>query len=174
MEKLIESIKASQEPYIHLVIGKREKFKKVYCQLVETDNDKEKLFYSMIKGEECQKVEDLFQEFATQLKFPNYFGENWAAFDECLNDLEWLDSEKFVLFIKNFDKVLLGDGEAFKVFVNILNDTINEWISGRNYDSFPTLPTPFYLIIHCNKENFGKLETRLEKVKFNKYDKVII
>lgn len=174
MEKLIEAIKVLQEPYIHLVIGKREEFKKIYIKLAETDIDKEKIFYSMIEGKNCQKVEDLFQEFATKLKFPNYFGENWAAFDECLNDLEWLDSEKFVLFIKDFDKVLIGDGEEFKVFVNILNSTINEWISGRDYDSFPTPPTPFHLVIHCNKDNVGELDTRFSKVKFSKFNKVII
>lgn len=174
MEALIKAIKILQEPYIHLVIGEREEFKKILNKLAETDIYKEKNFYSMIEGQNCQKVEDLFQEFATKLNFPNYFGENWSAFDECLNDLEWLDSEKFVLFIKDFDKVLIGDEEGFQVFVNILISTINEWISGRDYDSFPTPPTPFHLVIHCNKENVGELDTRFSKVKFSKFNKVIL
>jgi hypothetical protein len=29
-------------------------------------------------------------EFAASFQFPYYFGENWPAFDECINDLSWL------------------------------------------------------------------------------------
>jgi RNAse (barnase) inhibitor barstar len=174
MDKLIKEIKVLQEPYTHLVIGKKEGFKNIFNKLIESDREKEKIFCSMIEGENCQKVDDLFEEFAVKLKFPNYFGKNWAAFDECLNDLEWLDSEKYVLFIKDFDKVLIEDGQGFKVFVNILISTINEWISGRDYDSFPTPPTPFHLVIHCNEENVGLLNSRFSKVNFSKLNKVIL
>ena len=43
-----------------------------------------------IRGHKAKTTAALFDEFAAALQFPCYFGENWDAFDECLNDLEWL------------------------------------------------------------------------------------
>jgi hypothetical protein len=33
---------------------------------------------------------DVFDAFAKELSFPDYFGRNWAALKDCLFDLDWL------------------------------------------------------------------------------------
>jgi hypothetical protein len=38
--------------------------------------------------------QQLFKFFAEKLRFPEYFGFNWDAFDECINDLSWLNKDK--------------------------------------------------------------------------------
>ncbi len=34
----------------------------------------------------------IFEEIAVKLEFPNYFGYNWDALDECLMDLAWTET----------------------------------------------------------------------------------
>jgi len=51
-------------------------------------------------------VRDLFDELAAACQFPYYFGENWPAFAECLGDLDWMNSLRFVLIITEFEEVL--------------------------------------------------------------------
>lgn len=41
----------------------------------------------VVNGATCRTAEQLFSVFAATLSFPDYFGHNWDAFDECLSDL---------------------------------------------------------------------------------------
>ena len=43
-----------------------------------------------IRGRKARTLEALFDEFAAAFQFPYYFGENWAAFRDCITDLDWL------------------------------------------------------------------------------------
>lgn len=44
----------------------------------------------VVRGRKMRTVDGLFDEMAAALQFPPYFGENWAAFDECMADMDWL------------------------------------------------------------------------------------
>ena len=115
-----------------------------------------------IAGCNCVTMDGLFTEFAKALQFPDYFGNNWAAFDECLNDLDWLSGEAYLLLIEDVDQVLTTSDSSFKIFINILKCSVDEWTEGRNYDSFPTLPTPFHIVFQCSVEKVNALKERLE------------
>ncbi|RPF54151.1 barstar family protein [Aquisalibacillus elongatus] len=136
-----------QEPYIHFLIA-NETSKSSFVQQIE-ERKKNNIIIKEIDGKKCSNVEGLFDEFAIKLQFPTYFGENWAAFDECINDLEWLDGDGYILVISNFDELLTNSSQDLKVFKDILLSTIQEWVNGREYDSYPTPPTPFHVVLHC-------------------------
>ncbi|WP_062050487.1 barstar family protein [Bacillus sp. JCM 19034] len=89
--KLGENLILLKEPYIHLLIAD-ETNKSSFVQQIE-EYKKNNIVIKEIDGKKCSDVEGLFDEFAIKLQFPNYFGKNWAAFDECINDLEWLDGD---------------------------------------------------------------------------------
>lgn len=56
-------------------------------------------YVSYLRGKHCKTEEDFLIEVGTSFQFPFYYGENWAAFDECINDLEWLNFTRiFVIF----------------------------------------------------------------------------
>lgn len=40
---------------------------------------------------------ELLGELAQVFHFPDYFGENWDALDECLRDLAWMPARGYVL-----------------------------------------------------------------------------
>ena len=42
---------------------------------------------------------DLFSAIADAMNFPEYFGKNWDALEECLCDLEWISAKGYVLLI---------------------------------------------------------------------------
>ena len=49
---------------------------------------------------------DLFEKLASSLHFPDYFGNNWDAVDECLADLEWLpESNSYVVILSGSQKL---------------------------------------------------------------------
>ena len=60
----------------------------------------------IIKGRQCKTPTSLFAEFAQALKFPDYFGHNWDAMEECLADLEWLPAKGYILLVTNAEGVL--------------------------------------------------------------------
>jgi RNAse (barnase) inhibitor barstar len=44
---------------------------------------------------------ELLAELSKVFRFPDYFGGNWDALDECLRDLEWLPAQGYVLRVHN-------------------------------------------------------------------------
>src|SRR6516162_7921723 len=65
-----------------------------------------------IRGHKAKSTAALFDEMAAALQFPSYFGENWNALDECLNDLEWLPGDGYVLVFERAPDLLAVESPA--------------------------------------------------------------
>ncbi|MEO6306800.1 MAG: barstar family protein [Nitrospiraceae bacterium] len=89
------------------------------------------LVLKIIKGLHCKTPVTLFAEFARALKFPDYFGHNWDALEECLADLEWLPAKGYVLLITDAERVLPDDEEEYETFLEILRDAGEAWGNGQ-------------------------------------------
>ncbi len=55
-------------------------------------------------------------------QFPAYFGFNFDALEECLNDLEWLEAKGFALVFHDFALLEERAPEDAKTFLEIVRD----------------------------------------------------
>lgn len=75
--------------------------------------------------------EVLFATFAELLKFPDYFGNNWDAFDECIQDLSWLPNGPVV--VKHDDIPLANDIRQAKIYILLLSDAARRMPTSGNH-----------------------------------------
>lgn len=73
----------------------------------------------LVRGEHCRTRSRLFQEWAAALQFPLYFGQNWAALDECLRDLAWIRRERVVVVVSNFECLLANETDWLQTLLEI-------------------------------------------------------
>ena len=89
------------------------------------------LALKVINGRHCKTPAALFTEFAQALEFPDYFGHNWDALEECLADLEWLPAKGYILLITDAASVLSNDDTKYETLLEILRDAGEAWGSGQ-------------------------------------------
>ncbi|HEX6531111.1 MAG TPA: barstar family protein [Nitrospira sp.] len=91
----------------------------------------EGFLFKVIRGKKCRTATGLFAELAEVLEFPDYFGHNWDALEECLADLEWLPAKGYVLVFTDSELILPDDEEEFATFLEVLNDAGETWAGGK-------------------------------------------
>lgn len=64
----------------------------------------------------------LLKTIAAALEFPDWFGENWDALEDCLSDLSWRKATGHVLL---FEGATVGDD--FGVLVDVLASAAESW-----------------------------------------------
>lgn len=67
-------------------------------------------YIAFLRGSRCRSEEAFWWEISAAMQFPSYFGENWAALDDCLCDLDWLHFSKLIISIDDYR--LLFDGNV--------------------------------------------------------------
>ncbi len=99
-----EFLLETNEPHVHVIAGSAEGL----CEAVMGMGGLRSrgLETRWLRAARMRTADALFNEFAAALQFPPYFGENWDALDECLNELDWLDGDSAALFILDADQLL--------------------------------------------------------------------
>ena len=99
--------------------------------ILNTISDKhstEKTLVAIIDGENIDTLEKFYDSISSQLKFPENFGNNFDAFDEMINDLDWLEQDHIYLIFRNYDDFLSEENdEGREILLTILDDAASEW-----------------------------------------------
>jgi RNAse (barnase) inhibitor barstar len=87
--------------------------------------------------------EELLRSIAQALDFPDWFGHNWDALEDCLSDLSWRQAPGYLLL---FEKPRRDDD--FGVLIDVLLSSAESWAARRKpffalfVDPARTLPLP--------------------------------
>ena len=126
------------------------------------------LFLS-VSGREMRTVDDLFDRIGTAFEFPDYFGRNWAAFDECLSDLDWLPpASSYVLLIHQAARLLADEPpEQLRVLLGVLDKVSGEWASSIELGEWwDRPPRPFHVLFQ-EAEHPQVLQDRFRQAGFD-------
>jgi hypothetical protein len=81
-----------------------------------------------------------------RLQFPDYFGENWDAFHDCLDDLAWLHAGAVVLGLLDADRLLgAGPAEPAKHLATVLQEVA----ARRNRAAGKKAARPFHVVFQA-------------------------
>ena len=106
----------------------------------------------LLRGRKMRTVSRLFDEVSAALQFPYYFGGNWAAFEECLSDLEWVPSRAgAVAVVIDADEVLLDEPDAeMTVLVQALHQASATYAEPINLGEWWDRPAlPFHVVLQA-------------------------
>lgn len=119
----------------------------------------------LIQGKKCGTPSSLFAEFARVLDFPDYFGHNWDALEECLADFEWLPAKGYILLITDAHAILPDDEDEYETLLEVLSDAGEAWSKGQTTDG---RRAPFHGVFVVTEEDKSKRERwELEEVSFH-------
>jgi RNAse (barnase) inhibitor barstar len=88
----------------------------------------EKTLVVVVDGAQIDTLNKFYEQLIVQLKLDNDFGRNLDAFDEMINDLDWLDEKYIHLIFRNYDSFLSEENdESREIILTILDDAAAEW-----------------------------------------------
>jgi len=126
-------------------------------KLLQLPPQKTPVVVRRVRGHKAKTTSSLFDEMAAALQFPSYFGENWNALDECLNDLEWLPGDAYVLVFERGPELLsLESPTEFQSLLQVLTQASLEW-QKRN--------KPFHTVLGCNEPEEKAFTQKLKAAK---------
>lgn len=80
-----------------------------------------------IDGRRVTDKAGFLRAVARTLEFPDYFGENWDALEECLTDLEWVRASGFVVYLEHLDEFAESSPDDFDAALEIFATAADYW-----------------------------------------------
>ncbi len=90
---------------------------------------------SLVRVKFADKVQ-LLENLAVALGFPDWFGHNWDALEDCLTDLSWRTGGGEVLIFEGAEA-----GDDFGILVDVLRSSAEFW-AGRGRPFFAVFIDP--------------------------------
>jgi RNAse (barnase) inhibitor barstar len=146
---LLLHLQAAKAPWVSLLVMKEGQ------QAEKLLSVPEGFRLSLLKGTKCRTAAGLFAEFARVMRFPDYFGHNWDALEECLADLEWLPAKGYVLLLTDAEQALHDNEEDYATLIEVLSDAGEAWASGQaGIGSKPA--RPFHVLLAVSDRKKGR------------------
>jgi hypothetical protein len=76
---------------------------------------------------DCRGKAVLLAGLARVLEFPTWFGHNWDALADCLDDLEWLRADGYLLVLEHPAGMSAAAPKDFALALDILSNAARKW-----------------------------------------------
>ena len=85
-------------------------------------------FIAHIDGKKVITLRQFYEEIAELLEIPD-FGFNLDALNDSLNDLQWFDDERIILYFTNTNEFISKERDPAKIgsILNVLDATAEDW-----------------------------------------------
>ena len=83
------------------------------------------IFY--LDGREIRDKQSFLQKVAEVMRFPDYFGYNWDALEECITDLDWCPAARYILIYDYPEAFSKAEPEQWKIAYDILRSAVEYW-----------------------------------------------
>ena len=149
----LEFCLALDKPWIRRIVATRSEIEPKILAWMH-NNPKISVFF--LDGSQMQSLNDFFNELIRGYSLPDYFGRNFNALDECLNDESVLDGTAFLTVIFNADKILTKDcHDRFELFLDVLTRAGDDWAVPINVGEAWDRPAkPFHVIMQYEPTTF--------------------
>lgn len=99
-----------------------------------------KYFIADLDGCKMSGKREMLEQFAEQLKFPEHFGFNLDALEECLRDLgDWIKARGYLIIVRRTESAVKGIPEDFRVLLEILRTVSGHWKKRKPGVSFKVI-----------------------------------
>ncbi|HRP69363.1 MAG TPA: barstar family protein [Turneriella sp.] len=107
------------------------------------DAENSRFFFRILDLASINDKKNLLQYVARKLNFPEYFGENWDAVDECLIDMPSYSPmvKSFLILVRNVEHLFLHGKRELLTFLAALQ------FAGNNINFQDK--KPFYVFLEC-------------------------
>ena len=128
------------------------------------------LWVRWLVGWRMSTVEELWGEFSAAMQFPYYCGKNWAAFSECLSELdlngslgprtvaETVINAGIVAVIFNAGSLLLSDMIELRTFVRTLQHTQDVYAIPIDRGEWDRPAVPFHVVLQLDRDKAVRWE----------------
>lgn len=85
------------------------------------------LAFFLLEGKEIHDKDQFLKQASLALRFPEYFGNNWDAFFDCLTDMSWHETDGFVILYDHFDSLAAHSPREFEMALDIFKESTEFW-----------------------------------------------
>ncbi len=139
MKNLIDILKTKDSCYFYRISPET----KIEQLLQYFESNFWQFFY--IKGEGIIDKATFLDIWSKTLNFPDYFGNNWDAFDDCLLDLEWCELTPRIIIYNQPEKFAHQDPKEWETVIDVLLAALGYWTK---------TVTPLYIIFQTEDPLF--------------------
>jgi RNAse (barnase) inhibitor barstar len=107
-------------------------------RVVKTASIDNRLDYTHIDLKQATDKESFLKLVASALHFPDYFGMNWDALNDCLTDLSWKPAEGYVILFTNFQTITENMASEMAIIRSIFDSSASYWKQKK---------VPFFIIL---------------------------